>query len=149
MSMNDKINIDNLSFKLTYFYKIAWRRYFCNLYTELCNYEKLGSVKELKNMLSTSDAESVRLEYNKNMTAYDKSVKAHYYPELKKNGKLLLDTIKSASDTFNDEEIKYVKKMIKKFDKYTKLGTVAEIKYIIENIKNKEMSEIEDNIANK
>ena len=48
------------------------------------------------------------------------------------------NTVKSDSDTncyFNDKDVKYVKKKVKKLNKYMKFGSVGQVELMVEHLK--------------
>lgn len=103
----------------------------------LQQYKKLGTIEELKGMLSMTDAKSAKVSYYTfallDSSLLDVNLKLQY-SNLNKNAKALLNKIID-SHSFSNKEIKYVKKKIKKLRKYTKLGVPYELRYIMQYIK--------------
>ena len=103
----------------------------------LQQYKKLGTIEELKAMLSMPDAKFIKISYYTagllDNRLLDVNLKLQY-SNLNKNAKALLNKIID-SHSFSNKEIKYVKKKIKKLRKYTKLGVPYELRYIMQYIK--------------
>lgn len=103
----------------------------------LQQYKKLGTIEELKGMLSMSDAKSAKMSYYTvgllNSSLLDVNFKLQY-SNLNKSAKALLNKMID-SHSFSNKEIKYVKKKIKKLSKYTKLGVPYELRYIMQYLK--------------
>ena len=60
------------------------------------------------------------------------------YLVAKTSTEYLLPKIKSDSDTncyFNDKDVKYVKKKVKKLNKYMKFGSVGQVELMVEHLK--------------
>ena len=103
----------------------------------LQQYKKLGTIEELKAMLSMTDAKFIKMSYYSagllDNRLLDVNLKLQY-SNLNKNAKALLNTMIN-SHSFSNKEIKYVNKKIKKLRKYTKLGVPYELRYIMLYIK--------------
>ena len=103
----------------------------------LQQYKKLGTIEELKGMLSMPDAKFIKMSYYSagllDNRLLDVNLKLQY-SNLNKNAKALLNKIID-SHSFSNKEIKYVKNKIKKLRKYTKLGVPYELRYIMLYIK--------------
>ena len=103
----------------------------------LQQYKKLGTIEELKAMLSMPDAKFIKISYYTagllDNRLLDVNLKLQY-SNLNKNAKALLNKMID-SHSFSNKEIKYVKKKIKKLRKYTKLGVLYELRYIMQYLK--------------
>ena len=103
----------------------------------LQQYKKLGTIEELKGMLSMTDAKFIKMSYYTagllDNRLLDVNLKLQY-SNLNKSAKALLNKIID-SHSFSNKEIKYVKKKIKKLRKYTKLGVPYELRYIMQYLK--------------
>ena len=103
----------------------------------LQQYKKLGTIEELKGMLSMTDAKFIKMSYYSagllDNRLLDVNLKLQY-SNLNKNAKALLNKMID-SHSFSNKEIKYVKKKIKKLRKYTKLGVPYELRYIMQYLK--------------
>ena len=103
----------------------------------LRKYKKLGTIKELKGMLSMSDAKSAKVSYYTFALLGNNFLDDNFklqYSNLNKSAKALLNKMID-SNSFSNKEIKYVKKKIKKLRKYTKLGVPYELRYIMQYLK--------------
>ena len=109
----------------------------------LQQYKKLGTIEELKAMLSMPDAKFIKMSYYSagllDNRLLDVNLKLQY-SNLNKNAKALLNKIID-SHSFSNKEIKYVKKKIKKLRKYTKLGVPYELRYIMQYLKKGDLYE--------
>ena len=103
----------------------------------LQQYKKLGTIEELKAMLSMLDAKFIKMSYYSagllDNRLLDVNLKLQY-SNLNKSAKVLLNKMID-SHSFSNKEIKYVKKKIKKLRKYTKLGVPYELRYIMQYLK--------------
>ena len=110
---------------------------FRSVITLLQQYKKLGTIEELKAMLSMPDAKFIKMSYYSagllDNRLLDVNLKLQY-SNLNKNAKALLNKMID-SHNFSNKEIKYVKKKIKKLRKYTKLGVPYELRYIMQYLK--------------
>ena len=111
--------------------------YFRTVIIILQQYKKLGTIEELKGMLSMLDTKSAKMSYYTfgllGNNLLDDNFKLQY-SNLNKSAKALLNKMID-SHSFSNKEIKYVKKKIKKLRKYTKLGVPYELRYIMQYIK--------------
>ena len=86
-------------------------------------YKKLGTIEELKGMLSMSDTKFIKMSYYTAGLLDNRLLDVNFklqYSNLNKSAKALLNKMID-SHNFSNKEIKYVKKKIKKLRKYTKL----------------------------
>ena len=103
----------------------------------LQQYKKLGTIEELKAMLSMPDAKFIKMSYYSAGLLDNRLLDDNFklqYSNLNKSAKALLNKIID-SHSFSNKEIKYVKKKIKKLRKYTKLGVPYELRYIMQYLK--------------
>ena len=103
----------------------------------LQQYKKLGTIEELKGMLSMTDAKSAKVSYYTFALLGNNFLDDNFklqYSNLNKSAKALLNKMID-SHSFSNKEIKYVKKKIKKLRKYTKLGVPYELRYIMQYLK--------------
>ena len=103
----------------------------------LQQYKKLGTIEELKGMLSMTDAKSAKVSYYTFVFLGNNFLDDNFklqYSNLNKRTKALLNKMID-SNSFSNKEIKYMKKKIKKLRKYTKLGVPYEHRYIIQYLK--------------
>lgn len=103
----------------------------------LQQYKKLGTIEELKGMLSMTDAKSAKVSYYTFALLGNNFLDDNFklqYSNLNKSAKALLNKMID-SNSFSNKEIKYVKKKIKKLRKYTKLGIPYELRYIMQYLK--------------
>ena len=103
----------------------------------LQQYKKLGTIEELKGMLSMTDAKSAKVSYYTFALLGNNFLDDNFklqYSNLNKSAKALLNKMID-SNSFSNKEIKYVKKKIKKLRKYTKLGVPYELRYIMQYLK--------------
>lgn len=134
MKMNDKIEI-----KLYYNEEFSSHDYYCFLRVIklLQQYKKLGTIEELKGILSIPNAKFAKMSYYAigvlGNGLLDDNFKLQY-SNLNKSAKALLNKMID-SHSFSNKEIKYVKKKIKKLRKYIKLGAICELTYIIQYLK--------------
>ena len=97
----------------------------------LQQYEELGTVEELKDMLSDPDVKYAKATYDATTTTIDTMV---ILPNLNEEITYLLHMLQYCS-VLSHEEIEYIKKKIKKLRKYTKLGVPYELRYIMQYLK--------------
>ena len=93
-------------------------------------YEELGTVEELKDMLSDPDVEYAKATYDATTTTIDTMV---LLPNLNEEITYLLHMLQYCS-VLSHEEIEYIKKKVKKLNEYMELGTAEELSYIKKDI---------------
>ena len=118
-------------------------------------YEAIGSIKRIKRIESLWN-EYINSEaslHDKMLTELQLASRDGYvqYLVAKTSTEYLLPKIKSDSHTnyyFNDKDVKYVKKKVKKLNKYIKFGSVGQVELMVEHLKERGYNLYEDERSN-
>ena len=108
-------------------------------------YEELGTIEELKDMLSDPDIEYAKATYDATTTSIDTVV---LLPNLNEEITYLLYMLQYCS-TLSREEIEYIKNKVKKLNEYMELGTADELSYIKKVLKGESSVRIEKRLKAK
>lgn len=114
-------------------------------------YERIGPIKRIKRIerLWNESINSEASLHDKMLTELELASRDGYtqYLVAKTSAEYLLPKIKSNSDVncyFNDKDIKYVKKKVKKLNKYMKFGSVGQVTLMAEYLKERGYNLYED-----
>lgn len=124
---------------------------FMNLCGIVDMYEAIGTIKMVKRIESLWNEyinSEASLHY-KMLAELQLASRDGYaqYLVAKTSTEYLLPKIKSDSDSnsyFNNEDVKYVKKKVKKLNKYMKFGSVGQVKLMVEHLKERGYNLYED-----